>query len=504
MNASPQPNDTPHASSLPRPGAMAGSPADIPVGNSAAPVNRWLSIRWVLPAMMLLPVVVGMGLTGLLAFRSSRSAVADLIQEISGEVTNRIEQRLEDRIAEIDLLNNLLVAEFSNGALDSRNPDRVRQYFWQLVRFSPGGDALIYANNQGEFVQVKRLQNDEFDFSIRNAATENQRRIYALNAQGAIAGPPQVQSFDPRQRPWYQAAIATQSAVWTEIYQSATPPDLTITLAVPITNERASISEVVGVDVHLQSLSQFLNGLQISKNGRAFIIERVAGDKGELVATSQGLPFQARVDGMFRLEATASTDVQIRETATYLKETFGGFLAVPTDQPLLFYLQGERQWVDVYSFKDKNLDWLVVVTIPEADFAGKIYQSAQRTLLAGGLITAAVTLLSIVLSRWLVNPIERLTRAAAEIKQNRYPLNELAEMTPRPDEFGELAALFEDMALVVSSREQGLSEQVAALRSEIAKQGKVVDENVSSVIKVLQQSKQVRQTYDTRQPSSQE
>jgi len=475
------------------------APEPLPVA-PAPPVKRWLSIRWALPAMMLVPLVAGIGLTGLLAFYSSKAAVAKLIQEISGEVTNRIEQRLDVRIAEIELLNNLLVAEFNNGALSGSNPDRVRQYFWQLVQFSPVGDAVLYANNQGDFIQVKRLQNDNFDFSIRNSSTDNKRQIYRLNEQGAIASSPTIQEYDPRQRPWYQAAMADQAPVWTDIYQSANPPDLTITQSVPVIKPGTPPTQVVGVDIHLQSLSEFLNSLQISENGKAFIVERSPNSQGELVATSQGLPFRgdpANQD-MARIKATASADEHIRETAIYLEQTFGNFQDIPEGQPLQFQYQGQTHWVDVYPFKDKNLDWLVIVTIPEADFAEQIYQSARRTLLVGSGITVAVTLLSIMLSRWLVRPIDRLTRAAADIQQNRYQPHTLAEVANRPDEFGALAALFEDMALVVSSREQGLAEQVTALRSEIAKHGKVVDENVSSALKVLQQSKQVRRSYDDR------
>lgn len=470
------------------------------------PVNRWLSIRWVLPTMMLVPLVAGIGITGWLAFRSSKAAVGDLIQEVSGEVTDRIEQRLEDRISEVDLVNNLLLADFQNGALSARNPDRIRQYFWQLVKFSSSSDAVIYADGQGTFFQVKRLQNNEFDYSIRNASTNNERRIYPLNAQGAIAGSLKIQQYDPRTRPWYKDAIANQKATWTAIYQSITPPDLTITQATPVINANGRVSGVVGIDVHLQSLSKFLNALNISENGRAFIVERSGDGDGQLVATSQGLPFRGEPDGqgdnaMARLAATDSTDAQIKETATYLKETFGSFHAIPEDKPLHFQSDGERQWVDVYAFQDKNIDWLVVVTIPEADFAQQIYQSAQRTVLLGTGITAAITLLSVVLSRWLVRPIDRLTRTATAIKQDRYQPNELAEVASRPDELGELAALFEDMALVINSREQGLNDQVAALRSEIAQYGKTSsDDGVRSLMKVLQQSKQVRQSYDDRQP----
>lgn len=476
-------------------------------GAAEFPPSRWLSIRWALPVIMLIPLVTGIGLTSWLAFRSGRAAVQELIQEVSGEVTLRIEQRLSDRISELDMLEELVRSQFETGGLSPTNPTQVRQYFWQLVTVAPIGNAIIYSDDQGRFIQVKRLQNGSFDFSLRDASTGDRRYIYPLDEAGAIAGSPQIQDYDPRQRPWYQAALAAEGSVWSEIYQSATPPDLTVTRATLLSGSRFEQPTVIGIDVHLQSLSQFLNSVDIGKTGRAFVIERSQGtDEGLLVATSQGMPFrtEAAAQGtpeVTRIAATASTDMQIRETALYLQEHYGSFEQVPDQEPIHFRHEGQTYWVDIYPFTDQNLDWLVVVTIPENDFAEGINKSMGHTLMLGGLITGAVSLGSVLLSLWLVRPIARLSRAAAAIKQHTYQPNDLAEVAQRPDELGELAGLFEDMALVISSREQGLSEQVASLRSEIARYGTVKTEESQSAIKLLQQAKQLRQSYSTPHPA---
>lgn len=483
---------------------------------TASPPSRWLSIRWALPVIMLLPLVTGIGLTSWLAFHSGRAAVRELIQEVSGEVTNRIEQQLSDRISDdIDMLEALVSSQFETGTLSPTDPAGVRQYFWQLIKVAPDSiNAFIYSDDQGRFIQVKRLQNDSFDFSLRDASTGDRRHIYSLDESGAIVGPPQIQDYDHRQRHWYEDALTAEGSVWSEIYQSATPPDLTMTRATLLSSPRFAQRTVIGIDVHLQSLSNFLKKLDIGKTGktgRAFVIERSQGTEDEwlLVATSEGMPFRtaAAAQGtpeVTRIAATASTDMQIRETALYLKEHYGSFEQVPDEEPISFRHEGQTYWADIEPFPDQNLDWLVVVTIPENDFTESINKSMGHTLMLGGLITGAVSLGSVLLSLWLVRPISRLKRAADAIKQHQFQEDELVDIAQRPDELGELAKLFNDMALVVTSREQGLEEQVASLRSEIDRYGRIKTRESQSDIKILHQAQKVRQEYQRQHPELQD
>lgn len=475
-------------------------------GLADRPIARWLSIRWALPAMMLIPLISGIGLTGWLAYRSSRAGVTELIQELNREVSHRIEQRLSDRIGELSLVNDLVVDQFERGKLSFDNPDRMRQVFWDLVQISPVGDGIYYSDDAGNFLIVKRLENDDFSYAIRSEDTDDQRLIYDLDEQGEVVGEPVAQAYDPRERSWYQSTQAAQAPIWSDVYQSFQPPDLTITRTTPLSPVDDDAEVILAMDVYLQSLSQFLSNLDIGKTGRAFIIERSGETSGRLVAVSHGLPFKTvpteTGEEVVHLTAVESPDTVTRETAQYLEETFGSFDQIPETYPLAFRHDGKTQWVDVNSFQDLNLNWLVVVTIPEADFAANINRSVRHTLILGGVITGGATLVSVLLSFWLVSPITRLTRAANSIKQNTYEPDDLVKVTQRPDELGELASLFDDMALVVNSREQGLSEQVANLRSQIAQYDHSTDPQKQSAMEVLRRAREFRQTYEQNHPSS--
>ncbi len=459
-------------------------------------VKRWLSIRWTLPLMMLVPLVMGIGLTGTLAFYTSRAAVAKLINTINTEVTNRIDQRLENHITHTAQLAELVRMEMASGGLRADDPERMRQYLWHLIQYSSLVDSVYYGDQSGDFVLMGRLPNGTFRYLRRDASTGDRRRVSTVNEQGQVVGEPTMEPYDLRQRPWYQQAQARQQSLWTEVYYSTNPPDLTLTRATPLSAVGGEVSGVVAVDIYLESLSEFLSSLDVSENGKAFILDLAPDSRGELVAVSQGLPFGPDKTGqMVQIQSLDSSDPVIRATAQYLDQNAAELANPEAQKSILMMLNGQRHWVEIRPFRHDNLNWLMVVTVPEADFAGEIYQNARRTLWWGLAITGAVTLLSGLLSRWLTRPIQRLSQTANEVKQNQYPSDDLAAVARRPDELGELATLFEDMALVVMSREQGLSEQVASLRAEIAEYGTVQDETTKNLLQLLQRARQIRQAY---------
>ena len=60
-----------------------------------------------------------------------------------------------------------------------------------------------------------------------------------------------------------------------------------------------------------------------------------------------------------------------------------------------------------------------------------------------------------------------MTAAAAAIKANTFQPESLDEVARRPDELGQLAHVFQEMARQVYAREQQLQQQVQQLRIEI-------------------------------------
>lgn len=449
-----------------------------------------LPIRWTLPVLMITPLMLGMGATGWLAFQSGQETVNELADQIGVEMTERIEGHLTSHLEQPEVVNNLIMGDIQSGDLNLQDEEAVRRSFWRITQFDQLTNNLYYGNQQGEFLAVIRKLDGQYYF-YRKDSDQINREVYRLDSNGTVADLDEVQEYDPRQRPWYQPTLNAAEGIWTRIYPSASPPDLTITRTLPVYDAAGDPRGVLGIDVYLMDLSHFLRDLDISENGKAFIVER----SGELVATSQGEPF-AEVNGeQVRLAATDSPSAPIRQTADYLLAEFGSYEAIQDPQALMFDLDQQNQMVYAYPIgQEVGLDWLVVVTMPEADFMGSVHDNVRHTLIAGLTITGVAALLGLAISLWITRPISRLNRAAKRIQKGTYQLDELKDVESRPDEFGELAELFNSMAIVVNSREQSLEEQVNALRSEIDQYGSISSIEQESLRSVLQRARHVRQS----------
>ena len=458
----------------------------------ASPPRRLLglSIRWTLPVLTILPVVTGIGLTGWLAYHSGRIAVHRLADQLSVEITQRIEQRVDSYLAEPQVVQSAVVTSFQSNLLNLQDVAETREYFWRLTGVDQPLHTLYYGTEAGDFYGVSRGPDGLTEYWVRNAQTAPMRQYFRLSEAGEPAELLQQVPYDHRQRPWYGPAIASQQPRWSPIYQSVSPPDLTITHSVPFQDASGRIVGVLAVDLFLQDLSQFLQQLSISQSGEAFILER----SGNLVAVSTGLPYRMEGEAPIQMAVLDADNPVVQATAQHLVETYGSFEAIAAGDSLSFEMADQgRQMVRVGLLNQtQGLDWLIVVVIPEKDFMGVIDANRQSIIVVGLGITLGATLLGLLAALWIIRPIQRLNQASQSIQANQFAPETLEPTTARSDELGKLAKLFLDMALVVSSREQSLSEQVSFLRSEMQQYGGLSSAQLSQLQTLLERSQAAR------------
>ncbi|MDA0673171.1 MAG: response regulator [Cyanobacteria bacterium] len=199
---------------------------------------------------------------------------------------------------------------------------------------------------------------------------------------------------------------------------------------------------MIALDLTLEQISSYLRLLDISENGQSFIVER----NGAIVATSASEPpFVTLADGeQGRLEATASQEPLIRDTAQYLLREFGSLEQIQAAQQLNFQRDGERHLVQIVPFRDgRGLDWLIVTVIPESDFMGQITANTRQTLLLCFISLVVASAIAALTARWVVQPILRLNAAAQELARGEW----VQPIPPgRFEELAELADAFQSMA----------------------------------------------------------
>jgi len=79
--------------------------------------------------------------------------------------------------------------------------------------------------------------------------------------------------YDPRKRPWYQAALEKNGPVWSQPYKDASSGKWVITFAVPV-HYNGKLVGVVGLDVYIDTLSKEIKSVRIGKTGYAYVVNQ--------------------------------------------------------------------------------------------------------------------------------------------------------------------------------------------------------------------------------------
>lgn len=424
-----------------------------------------ISIRYAIPILLIAMIVVTVGFTGWLAFRSGQQAVNDLATHLSRETTARIDEHVTDFLNTPHLFGQLNDAAIQAGNMKLDDFPELERLFWHQVHVTESVPFIYFGSEEGDFIGVQKDQNDELFLWIDDQSTGGTLDVYRLDDQLNPTEMIDSVEFDPRVRPWYQAAVEAGGPTWSPVYTDIARPILIITPSVPIYDDQGELRGVLGIELSLSEISDFLNTLAIGRAGQAYIVE----PGGDIIASSSTEPpFFMTGQGQQRLNATQSSEPLIQASAQYLVETFGGMDQIKDEQQIIFDLDGERQFTRVIPLDDgRGLEWLIVVVIPESDFMEPIYANTRTTVLLSLGILVVVTILGLGLARWIIQPVFAVMDTAAAIEAGNFNAESLDPIGKRQDEFGQLARVFQNMAREVYAREQRLKQEVQKLRIEI-------------------------------------
>jgi PAS domain S-box-containing protein len=384
-----------------------------------------IPLRYALIVPFVLLTVGATGLVGYLAWRNGQRAVNQVVNQLNREVSDRIHEKLLSYLSPPVLLTQTNADLIGSGILNAQDSSVLERHFWQQIQRIDGGIYLYFADVQGRYTGAERFANGALGIARMGGAAQTDVLTYTADAEG---NPLELvrtdENYNPTTRPWYVAAVEAQQPVWSEIYPDFGYPDLlTITFAHPVYSASGELQGVAAIDYLTDEINEFLRSVRISPSGQSFIVER----SGLLVSNSNTNTAIVNTRELERLSAIQSSDRLTRLTTQHLIERFGDLNQITAREQFAFFLNGERQFVQVTPFADEyGLDWLIVTIIPESDFTDQINDNARTTLLLSlGTLAGAIGL-GLLLAQWISRPIQRLSQVSRALvdEENYTPLQE--------------------------------------------------------------------------------
>ncbi|URD51747.1 hybrid sensor histidine kinase/response regulator [Chroococcidiopsis sp. CCNUC1] len=453
---------------------------------SRAKSFRGLPLRLVLILPFVLQIVGAVGLVGYFSFKNGQQAVNALVDRLMDKSGNLVSEHLTGYLDTPQKINQINHDAVALGLLDLKDFKTTGRYFWKQLQTYPELAYSAYTLTTGEYAGAGRfLAGRGVTIDELSAATDWRTYTYATDERGNRTQIAVVyDDYNPQTEAWYQDAVKAGKPVWSSVANwdgENLAGYISITATSPIYNNKNQLFGVIGVDLLLVGINDFLKQLKLTPSAKVFVIER----DGLLIASSSTEKPFTLVNGIAkRLSALDINDAQIRATAKYLKHNFGNFQRIKGEQKLSFKLQDELQFVRVVPWQDGfGLNWLVVTTIPESDFMGQIHANNRTTFFLCFLTLLVAIWLGLLTSRWISQPILRLSKASAAIAQG--DLNQQVDVK-KILEIGVLSRSFNEMA-----------QQLQASFANLARINQELDRKNQEVVRINEQLDKANQELAT-------
>lgn len=247
-------------------------------------------------------------------------------------------------------------------------------------------------------------------------------------------------AYDPRTRPWYILARDNPGRVLrTGLYPSVTTKDVNIAVVTALIDADGDFYGVVGMDITLADLTNYIAGFQVSNAGKMLLID---DEENILAAPDKSMLFK-NVRDLFP------------SGAELLMQTDRGDISVKAAEGLQY----------AYIHTSPVTGWKIVALVPAVEIQQKINRVVLTNVLsfsAGIVLLSLLTLLG--LYRYIIRPVGRLTESTRHIKQTGDLGHRFAIDTK--DELKELADSFNEMMDELGSSRRKLEESQLELQQE--------------------------------------
>jgi signal transduction histidine kinase/DNA-binding response OmpR family regulator len=380
---------------------------------------RTWSLRSIFLASLLVFCLVPAATVGWVLYRSNLQTVDLLSEKILTDVSQRVQLDTEEHLGQAHIIFNGLLPVRPNSSDNQRardllqKPELFEQTAFSMTRMTPNASYMYFGTAGGEFLGVEPIESGLIRVGVRTKGDEG-RRYFSAQFPGdrSLTMPTEAKNYEPRGRPWYQAAMENKGRVFTPVYASASKKQLLITLSQPVygDGDGGGALGVFAIDLYLKRLSEQLQSMTISPRGAAFLVD----EQGYLVASSAGDALFTEAEGKLnRHKPDQSSSPVIRAAYAEALPSLGKTLESSV-QRLSFVRRigggDDSVIVSLQPFGEKlGLRWSLVVAAPESDFAAQSQNALKKT---GGIMLLALAL-GAALATWLAYRITRRFRSLA-------------------------------------------------------------------------------------------
>ncbi|MFW5490315.1 MAG: ATP-binding protein [Desulfovibrio sp.] len=433
------------------------------------------SIKFILLGILVILQCLAVGFIQISSYVTSEKALLGNAHSLMENISTFIVSESQNYLSPARDASRLTQRLASSQIVTSHNSKAMERYFLEQLALHPEFAGLYYGSSSGEFLYVMR--NDEkikggFRTKIITLVdgVRQTRLIWrdAWRTELMHTVDPN-DTYDPRVRPWFQRAEKTAHTIWTAPYIFFTSRKPGLTTATPVFGQEGKLMGVVGVDIEIDAISDFLADLQIGEHGKAFILSQA----GEVIAfpdISVIARKQADTDNFQLVNITRLDDPTARQA---YKTAFGrrGIADLGGKEFTSFELDGKTYYAMFSRFNSPQWPWVIGMYVPEDDVLGPIKRNRNFNLTLATGILLVTMLIGIAMANRIAKAMVALRDEAKAVES--YDLDTEFDIDCPVREIQETADSFRKMKLGLGRYRdnnqrltQGLQHQTEELREK--------------------------------------
>ena len=278
--------------------------------------------------------------------------------------------------------------------------------------------------------------------------------------------------YDPRLRPWYVLGKENPGKVMiTDPYRSVTSPDVNIGIVTALRDKQDSVYGVVGIDITLANLTEYINNVKVGHNGYMVLLDH----NGTVLASREKDALSKNIANLYPRDLKSIFDSK------------QGYATITSNSHEEYFIH----------FTSPMLGWKLAMVFPVKEIDDEVLSAVIPvilTLCAGLLMLSILTMLG--LQRFVIKPIKRLGDGTDLITRTGKLDHRIKIQSS--DEIGHLANSFNGMMNTIQQSDSALKASEKELKIHRDNLEELIDERTAELIeakKVADEANQAKSDF---------
>lgn len=398
-----------------------------------------LSLRTALVVGLVVIQIVAIGaVTTFLIFNARTTMLVQADKIVNGmfdQTNNFLEGFFRQPERDVAIARDLL----NGDVINSDDNARLERYFYEVLSRNADYDGIFLGRGDGSFLFVKResVTGNE-KFQTKQISIDGGQRQTTLTFRDEKFGQVRAQSdpadkYDPRTRGWYQQASKGDGVAWTAPYVFFTSKKPGITVALQIGSGEGADRRILGIDVGLSDLGDFLRQVGAASDTEIYLVN----NKQQMVAHSERAVVTA-IKGEEKV-SFSSFDSHYPELKTLLGSAISAYRpGVRSGANQTQIVQNPPKNKPAYSASIRtpvnvSVPWFMGVNLLRVEIDAEIDKARNLAIIVAVIIALLVAWIGLMFARTITRPL-----AALRANANRVHDGELGGFEPVRSAYTEL------------------------------------------------------------------